>query len=371
MNDLTGSRPPDTHPIPRVASLRPGYDISRIIVGGWQWSEGHHRASPSREETFELLFRAVEMGVHTFDCADIYTGVETLLGEFLAAYRARMGKTAADKIQIHTKFVPDLDVLPAISRQYTQGIIDRSLRRLGVERLDLVQYYWWDHAIAGFTETAMWLQELQQAGKIRLLGVTNVDRPGTEALRHAGCDIVADQVQYSVLDQRPEHALTAYAEQHDLSLLCYGTLAGGFLTEKWIDAAPPTGSGPNRSLTKYGLIIEEVGGWVAFQNLLRTLHRIATKHQVSLATVASRWVLDRPSVAAVIVGMRTVHHVRDALNIFSVDVDDEDRAWIEQSIAVGARIPGDVFSLERDTKGPHGAIMRYNLNREAADGEGR
>ena len=161
--------------------LRPGYSISRIINGGWQLSAGHGRAQIDKEAFFDDMLCLVEAGFTSFDCADIYTGVEELLGGFVQEYRRRTGDTELRNLQIHTKFVPDSDMLPNITKAYVAGVIDRSLKRLCVERLDLVQFHWWDYEIRRYIDAAGWLLDLQHEGKIRHLGVTNFD---VEHLRH-------------------------------------------------------------------------------------------------------------------------------------------------------------------------------------------
>src|SRR5512134_2870688 len=121
--------------------LSPGYDISRVIRGGWQLS-GSHSATVSDDPAGDMVAFA-DAGITTFDCADIYTGVEDLIGAFRARYGAIRGSEALARIKVHTKCVPDLDLLPRLTRADVAGIIDRSLRRLKADRLDLVQLHWW------------------------------------------------------------------------------------------------------------------------------------------------------------------------------------------------------------------------------------
>jgi aryl-alcohol dehydrogenase-like predicted oxidoreductase len=142
------------------------------------------------------MWAFVEAGITTFDCADIYTGVEELIGKFTKECK---------QVQIHTKYVPDLDALPRLTKAYTEKIIDRSLIRLGVERLDMVQFHWWDYSIPYFVDTAFHLVDLQKAGKIRCIGVTNFDALHLRELLDAGIPVIANQVQYSVFDNRPWH----------------------------------------------------------------------------------------------------------------------------------------------------------------------
>ena len=182
----------------RRTELAPGYTISSVIQGCWQFSTGHRLdsvgATVDRDELVELLAQRALAGKTTFDCADIYTGVEELLGRV----RRRILELDGGEPQIHTKCVPDLDQLATLRKSDLEQTIDRSLRRLAVERLDLVQFHWWDLAIPGFEQAGLWLDELRDAGKIRLLGATNFPTPALKKLLDAGVPIVAHQVQYSI-----------------------------------------------------------------------------------------------------------------------------------------------------------------------------
>jgi len=342
-----------TAPPPRVA-LGPGYTISRVIKGGWQLAGGH--GPIDRAAALADMHAFVEAGVTTFDCADIYTGVEDLIGAFVRD-RGRAGD-----LQIHTKYVPDLSQLGRLTRADVAAAIARSLRRLGVETLDLVQFHWWDYDAPGLVEAAGWLADERAAGRIRHLGVTNLDTPTLARLLDAGLPIVSHQVQYSVLDQRPAGAMTTLCADRGVRLLCYGTVAGGFLSARMLDVPPPADPLENRSLVKYRLIIEEAGGWARFQRLLHTLAAVAARYGVDPGTVASAWVLGRRQVAAVIVGARHRRHLAATVAAASLTLRDDDVRAIDAAVAAGPAVAGDVYGLERDMAGRHAAIMRYELN---------
>ncbi|MFN2447390.1 MAG: aldo/keto reductase [Vicinamibacterales bacterium] len=340
--------------VPRV-ELAPGYTISRIIKGGWQLAGGH---GPVDEPTaLEDMARFVDAGVTTFDCADIYTGVESLIGRFLAG---RPSDTTP--VQVHTKLVPDRSVLASYSKDAVAHAIERSLTRLGVERLDLVQLHWWDYDVPRYAEVARELARLQAQGKIRLLGLTNFDTARVEALVDTGIPIVSHQVQYSLLDRRPAATMVAACRARDISLLCYGSLAGGLLSERWLGVEEPPFPHANRSLTKYHLIIQEFGGWALFQELLAVLAGIGRRHGVSIGSVAIRHVLDRPQVAAAIVGATSTRHLAATLQAISLTLTAEDCRAVDSVLARAPGPDGDVYTLEREKGGAHARIMRYDLN---------
>lgn len=341
--------------------LAPQYSISRVIKGGWQLAGGH--GTVERERALADMRLYVEAGITTFDCADIYTGVEGLIGEFLRRHQVAMRDGQLPDVQVHTKYVPDLDTLPMLTRRDVEAVVDRSLQRLGVERLDLVQFHWWDYGIPGYVEAASHLDALRKAGKIRHIAVTNFDVPHLVEILEAGVPVVSNQVQYSVLDRRPERGMVEFCERHGISLLCYGTMAGGFLSDRYVGIPEPMPPFENRSLTKYKLIIDDFGGWPLLQQLLATLDGIARKHGVSLATVATRTILQKRGVGAAIVGVRNARHLPDTLRLFGFALDQQDLDAIERITERAQRPAGDIYSLERIKGGKHAVIMKTNLNR--------
>jgi aryl-alcohol dehydrogenase-like predicted oxidoreductase len=341
----------------QTVELAPGYRIPRIIRGGWQLSGDH--GAVDRERALSEMATFVAAGLNTVDGADIYTGVEAMYGEF----NARRMAQGLPRLQVHTKFVPDYGDLARVDAAYVRRIITRSLQRLRLERLDLVQFHWWDYNIPRWAEAAQALVALRQEGLIANLAATNFDTPHTAALLDAGVPLVSMQVQYSLLDRRPQTALAGLCERRGMHLLCYGTLAGGFFSEHWLGQPEPLEGITNRSLVKYKLVIDEFGGWAAFQALLRTLQAIGLRHGVSIATVATRWVLEQPAVAAAIVGARYADRIADTLSVFSLQLDASDHAAISAILAEHPGPAGDTYTLERDKTGPHGRIMKYDLNK--------
>jgi aryl-alcohol dehydrogenase-like predicted oxidoreductase len=340
--------------IPRV-ELDHGYVISRIIKGGWHLAGDHGAIEP--EQARKDMARFVETGITTFDCADIYTGVEELIGSF-----RRMYPTLAKGVQVHTKFVPDLADLKTLNRQYVERIIDRSLQRLDTDCLDLVQFHWWDFNVPRYVETALELDRLRRAGKIARVGVTNFDKPHLEELLEAGIPIAAHQLQYSLIDDRPSAAILDCCRTHGIALLCYGTVCGGFLSERWLDRPDPAATLSNRSLIKYKLVIDDFGGWGLFQELLTVLAGVAIRQGTDIASVATRMMLDRPGIAAAIVGATNAAHLQAHAEIGAVHINAADRAAIESVTDRRSGPAGDVYVLERDRNGRHGQIMKYELN---------
>ena len=337
-----------------------GYTFNKIINGCWQLSSEHClQGSLDIKDALRAFHMLVEQGFTTFDCADIYTGVEEIIGQFVNELKAQ-GGYSQDTIQVHTKFVPDKAVLPTINREYTERIVDRSLKRMHRDALDLVQFHWWDYNVPGMLDTAFDLVRLQEKGKIRNIGMCNMDTEHLKMMVDAGIPVVSNQAQYSPFDRRPERTLLDYSADHGIYTFCYGTLAGGFLDERYMGKkyeAPET-----RSQVKYMQIIEDSLGWEGLQKLLVLLKGIAEKYQVSIANVATQYILRQKSVGAVMVGTRNSKHVESNLRTLQFDLSDEDMGTIRAFLDGYPTPEGECYELER-TSPRYQSIILTDLNK--------
>ncbi|PSC75888.1 aldo keto reductase isoform B [Micractinium conductrix] len=336
--------------IPR-AELAPALGISRVVKGCWQLSGGHtgDRASDrtSGQAAVDDFQPFVDAGITTFDTADIYGPSESLIGRYLASHQAEKAN-----VQVLTKFCCFGDSMrQAKDPRHVEQCIDASRQRLGLESLDLVQFYWHDYSNKNYVAAAQNLAALQKKGKIKHVGATNFDVPRLQEFVDAGVTIANNQVQYSLLDRRPEVGpMAAFCEKNDVKLLPYGVLAGGLLTDKYLGAKPSDIKIDTYSKSKYASVIGQAGGWEWFQSLLQALSGVAQKHGVTIADVASRWVLDRPQVAGVIIGARNAAHVADHEKIFSFQLDQADLDSITKVLEQGAKPTGDCYTWERGGK---------------------
>ncbi|NKB35602.1 MAG: aldo/keto reductase [Gammaproteobacteria bacterium] len=332
--------------------LRPGFTIPRLLKGNWQIAEDHSDRRFDEIELMEDLVAFAEAGMNTYVCGDIYAGVEEKLGKFRQFYRERAGDEAARQIKVFTTYVPyflEEEKLRNHSFKDVEKIVDRSLQRLGQERLDLVQMHWWEFSIPGHIDMALDLQKLQQAGKIDKLAVTNYDVQQTKELLDAGIDIVSNTVQYSLTDRRPENGMVDLCAQHDMKLLCYGALGGGLFSDKWIGIPDPGKPAfENVSLDKYYRIVNDFGGWNLFQELLQILEEIAEKHSVSIGNVAVRYILERDQVAAVIIGARHAKHLVENLRTQTFSLDENDYQKLDGVLSRSTGPAGDIYSVDRE-----------------------
>lgn len=337
------------------------YFISRIINGGRQLSGWHGEIN--KNDILEMLIEYIKAGVITFDCADIYTGVEALYGEMLKKAYNELWAEVYQTLRIHTKCVPDLQDIRdrKVNKQYIESIIDRSLMRLWQEQLHLVQLHHREYEVETYIEIAHYMKELQKAGKIHQLGVTNYNTGVLQQIIESGVSIVSTQNQYSLLDHRPEKHMRKLCEEQNIQMLCYGTLAGWLLSEKYLWANEPQEPYENRSLRKYKLIIDDFGWRNMYQDLLAILKYIADKYRVSISDIAMKYILEKPYVAWIIVGSRNSEHVHKISQPFSFSLDDQDYTLINSILEKSKDIEGDCFDAERyDEK--YSGIMKKNLN---------
>ena len=201
---------------------------------------------------------------------------------------------------------------------------------------------------------------LQEKGLIRHIATTNFDTPHLKLLLDAGIPVVSNQIQYSVLDRRPEKQMVQLCQQTGVKLICYGSLAGGFLAEKWLGQKRPERF-ENRSLVKYDLVIEDAMGWDAYQELLQQLNQFAQKYHCSIANIAARYVLQKNSVAAVIIGTRSARHIESNKKVFSFALSDTEINTINQYLNHFSGLDGEPFELERLAGCKHREIMKMNL----------
>ena len=205
-----------------------------------------------------------------------------------------------------------------------------------------MQFHWWSFDHPGYLDAMAELAKLRDEGLIAHLGLTNFDTAHLRLLLSHGIPIASNQVCLSLLDRRATQEMSQLCLERGVRLLAYGTLGGGFLGERWLGAAEPA-EVADWSKMKYRRFIDAVGGWAALQGVLRAAKDIAAKHGVSIANVATRWVLEQPAVAAVIVGARLgeSEHRADNLRLFDFALDADDLARLDAAFAATKPIPGD------------------------------
>src|SRR5436305_8272843 len=320
-------------PLPASSRLRFAADleICCVLNGMWQVSGAHGRIDPER--AIEPMLRYHDAGFTTWDLADHYGPAEDLIGRFRRRFAEERGAECLGDIQAFTKWVP-------YPGPMTRGIVEDAvavpLRRMQVGCLDLLQFHWWDYGDRRYLDALKHLADLRDEGKIRHLALTNFDTERLGIITGTGIKIVSNQVQYSLVDRRPAAKMAALCEEHGITLLTYGTVLGGLLSETWIGRPEPGRADlTTASLQKYKNMIDAWGGWALFQALLAALTPIANKHGASISTIGMRYILDQSPVTGVIVGARlgVAEHIADNARVFDIALDAEDVAAIEAVLA--------------------------------------
>jgi aryl-alcohol dehydrogenase-like predicted oxidoreductase len=282
--------------------------------------------------------------------ADIYGPAESFIGKFRKTLEKLKGKDELKNSQALTKFVPNPGPM---TKSIVEYHIDQSLEKMNADCLDLVQFHWWDYNNPSYIDALVHLSNLRDKGKIKHIGLTNFDTERLQIIKEQGLQIISNQIQYSILDQRPEKLMVPFCQQNGIQLLSYGTLLGGFLSEKYLNSTEPLrGDLTTASLKKYYNMINAWGGWELFQELLQILSQISKKYGCSISNVATSFILEKPAVAAVIIGARLgiSEHRNDNSRTFGIRLDSEDTLMI-QSVTNKAK---DLF----ETIGDCGAEYR-------------
>lgn len=316
--------------------LAPGFTIARALTGLWQIADMERDGrSIDLAATARAMAPYVDAGFTTFDMADHYGSAEVVSG----IYRAQVAPDA--DVQLFTKWVPKPG---PVSRADVRAAVELACSRLQGRTIDLMQFHAWTFADPRWLDALFYLDELRREGLIKHLGLTNFDTAHLRIAVASGIPIVSNQVSYSLVDRRAGGRMAAFCQQAGVKILAYGTVQGGFLSDRWLGKPEPDWDHLDTwSQMKYGRFIRAAGGWALFQRLLAAMHDVARRHGVSIANVASRYILEQPAVGGVIIGARlgASAHVEDNLRLFSFALTAQDKAEIDAATCAMTMIPGD------------------------------
>ncbi|MDO9636929.1 MAG: aldo/keto reductase [Pseudotabrizicola sp.] len=310
--------------------------VRRLITGLWQMADQERDGRPfDLDAAAGALLTYARAGFDTFDMADHYGNAEIVAGMVHKAMRDA-GETPPT---ILTKWCPPPG--PMDTGTVRAGV-DRALNRLGVERIDVMQFHWWRYEDQAYLEALTHLAALREEGLIGEIGLTNFDAAHLSMLLRHGIPVMSNQVCFSMLDRRARGDMAQVAAEHGIAILAFGSMAGGFLSARSL-GAPEPGQIDDWSRMKYKRFIESAGGWDRFQALLAMLDRVARRHDVSVPNIVTAWTLAQPGISACIVGTRLTEgdHRADNLGALSVALTPQDHVEIETGLAMLTPIPGD------------------------------
>ncbi|KAK1495324.1 aldo/keto reductase [Colletotrichum cuscutae] len=320
-----------------------GFKLPRLFTGLWQMSSPSWGSAPT-SKIIAQFSKHMEVGLTAFDMADHYGDAEIIFGRFRSAYPFSDSTFAATKYCVFNPMI--------VTRAAVQANVAERCRRLQTDKIDLLQFHWQFYEDPQYVEA---LRFLEEDSRVKALGLCNFDTEHMQVAIDKGVRIHSNQVQFSLIDSRPEVRMGKVCQQHDIKLLTYGTLCGGFLAEKWLGKGQPDlyDEAITPSQRKYYAMIRSWGGWDLFQDLLKVLESIASRHSVSLSNVATRWVLDFPYVGAVIVGTRMGISERADENLASLgwSLSQEDRDLIEEVLNRSRR--SEMFDAMGDCGGEY------------------
>jgi len=231
-----------------------------------------------------------------------------------------------------------------------------SCERLQVERLPLVAFFWADYSVKRYTTVALWLTELKEQGLIQEIGATNFDLKRLKELKAAGVPLVSHQVQLSALDRRPvQSGMTTWCAENDISTIAFGTVGSGILSNNYLGKGPPSQDQlTTASMRMYSKTADRFGEWSLVQELLQTMDAIAQDIRrdgrcadATIANVAQRFVLQTPSVASVLIGVRNQDHISENTRSHAFELKQDEMDAIERVVAKRKGPRGDVWDIER------------------------
>lgn len=224
------------------------------------------------------------------------------------------------------------------------------MKRMGVDKLDMLQFHWWDYSDSRYLDALAYLSELQHEGLIGELSLTNFNTRHLNEIIKKGISISSNQVQYSIIDHRPEQKMIKLCREHGIKLLAYGTLGGGLISDRYLNKEEPVKRAElhTASLGKYKQMIDAWGSWELFQELLSNLSEIAQAHNSTIANVACRYILDKPEVAGIILGCRFgvpgAEHIEENLKLLDLEFTSDEIQKLEQTLSKG----NDLFETTGD-----------------------
>ena len=316
--------------------LAPGLEVSRIVTGLWQIADMERDGTILDPQATALHMEPyVAAGLTSFDMADHYGSSEVITGTFKNTH------PLGNQIQLFTKWVPTPG---KVTRDNVRKAVDLALDRMQQSSIDLMQYHAWNYPDSSWLDGLFYLNELKEEGLIKHLGVTNFDAAHLRIALASGIPIVSNQVCHSLIDQRAGGKMAEVCKEYNVQLLAFGTLAGGFLTNRWLDKSEPSQDELETwSEMKYKRFIDTAGGWAPYQNLLKATKKVADRHDVSIANIASRYMLEGEHVGAIIVGARLgkSQHIAENKRLLDIDLSKDDIQSIQEAQAALTPIPGD------------------------------
>ncbi|WP_342069259.1 aldo/keto reductase [Yoonia algicola] len=318
------------------AQIGQNVPIRRLVTGLWQMADQERDGKTyDLDAAAQALVEYARDGFDSFDMADHYGSAEIVAGMAHKALRDAGEPTPT----ILTKWCP---APGPMSEATVRRGVETALEQLDLPAVDVMQFHWWRYESSEYLTALGHLMRLREEGLIREIGLTNFDASHLNLVLKEGIAVGSNQVCFSLLDRRAAGALSDVAAANGVSILAFGTLCGGFLSDKWLGAPEPAKI-DDWSRMKYKRFIDASGGWGKFQSLLTALERLARKYEVSISNIATAWTLNHRAITATIIGARLgeAEHRNDNKKALNLQLDAQDLTAIEDVVNSMPAIPGD------------------------------
>ncbi|MEK5056972.1 oxidoreductase [Paenibacillus sp. FSL H7-0326] len=304
-----------------------GLDVSRICLGCMGFgdaSKGHHRWVLNEEQSRPIIKKALEMGINFFDTANVYAEgtSEEVLGAALKDYANR------DEIVIATKIHGRMHQGPngaGLSRKAIMSEIDKSLKRLKTDYVDLYQIHRWD-ADTPIEETMEALHDVVKAGKARYIGASAMwawqfQKALHVAEKNGWTRFVSMQDHLNLIYREEEREMLPLCAEEKIAVIPYSPLAGGRLAR---EAATHRAETDEIAKQKYDATAD------ADQLVIERVNNLAEKHGVRRVHIALAWLLHKDPVTAPIVGATKISQLEDAQTALSIKLTSEEISFLEE-----------------------------------------
>ena len=311
---------------------RTGIRVSQLCLGAMMLGAG---GNPDHEDGARIIHRALDAGINFVDTADAYGESEDVVGKALRGRR--------DDVVLATKLGLPLDDDPnhrGTSRRWVAEAVERSLRRLQTDHIDLYQVHRLDPG-AGLDETLGALSDLVRAGKVRAIGVSNAS--GSElveahwvAERRGRERFATDQPPYSILTRAIEYDVLPTAQRFGMGILTYRPLEAGWLSGKYRKGRDiaPSGSQARRERFAAALDPSNPANAAKFE-AAEALAQLAEEAGLTLVQLATAFAVHHPAVTSAIVGPRTMEHLEGYLAADGIELSEDLLDRIDEIVPPG------------------------------------
>ncbi|ASA20738.1 aldo/keto reductase [Paenibacillus donghaensis] len=306
-----------------------GLDVSRICLGCMSFGVGERGDFPwalNEEYSRPMIKRALELGINFFDTANIYSDgtSEEITGRILKDYANRDEIVLATKVYFRVRKGPNG---AGLSRKAILSEIDKSLKRLGTDYVDLYQIHRWDYDTP-IEETMEALHDVVKAGKARYIGASSMYawqlmKANHVAVQNGWTKFVSMQNHLNLLYREEEREMIPLCQEENIGIIPWSPLAAGRLARPW-------GESDNRSK------VDEIGNAIysaTADSDCRVVERVAQmaeKYSVPMSQIALAWLLQKEPVAAPIVGTTEISHIEQAVDALSIKLTPEEMVLLEE-----------------------------------------